>query len=145
MQDNLADAEERIEKLITQKADYEQQLKELEERLLDQEDEAGELGEKCKKLGDEVKELKADVEDLENALAKVSVLPWPRQVSLCLCLSVCLSLPPSFFFFPFTPINTLCSYLRYSGDYESSLCDNASVSLTLSFFVCLSLSVFQSL
>lgn len=70
-QDNLADAEERIEKLVTQKADYEQQLKELEERLLDQEDEAGEMGEKNKKLQEEVKELKADVEELENNLAKV--------------------------------------------------------------------------
>ena len=82
----MADAEERIEKLIGQKADYEQQLKELEERLLDQEDEAGELGEKCKKLGDEVKELKADVEDLENALAKVRDPPSP-------CHSVSLPLP----------------------------------------------------
>jgi predicted nuclease with TOPRIM domain len=72
-QDNLADAEEKIEKLITQKADYESQLKELEERLLDQEDETGEMVEKNKKLAEEVKDLKADVEDLENSLAKVSV------------------------------------------------------------------------
>ena len=70
-QDNLGDAEEKIEKLVTQKADYEQQVKELEERLLDFEDEAGELGEKTKKMADEIKDLKADVEDLENSLAKV--------------------------------------------------------------------------
>lgn len=87
-QDNLADAEERIEKLIGQKADYEQQLKELEERLLDQEDEAGEMGEKNKKMSEEIKELKHDVEDLENALAKVSVRLdlfaglWKKNTSL---------------------------------------------------------------
>ena len=71
VQDILGDAEEKIEKLISQKADYEQQLKEMDERLLDQEDESGELSEKNKKLNDEMKDLKADVDDLENSLSKV--------------------------------------------------------------------------
>ncbi|BFZ17428.1 hypothetical protein BsWGS_20467 [Bradybaena similaris] len=69
-QDNLIDAEEKIEKLISQKVEYEQQLKELEERLLDEEDAAAELEEKRKKMDAENKALKDDIADLETSLAK---------------------------------------------------------------------------
>lgn len=73
-QDNLIDAEEKIEKLISQKVEYEQQIKDMEERLLDEEDAAAELEEKKKKMESENKTLKEDIEDLENSLAKVSLL-----------------------------------------------------------------------
>ncbi|GFN81923.1 myosin heavy chain [Plakobranchus ocellatus] len=69
-QDTLIDAEEKIEKLITQKVEYEAQLKEMEERLLDEEDAAADLEEKKKKMDAENKALKEDIEDLENTLAK---------------------------------------------------------------------------
>merc|ERR1719239_721990 len=69
-QDNLIDAEEKIEGLITQKISFEQQIKEMEERLLDEEDANAEMEEKRKKLDSDNKALKEDIEDLENTLAK---------------------------------------------------------------------------
>jgi len=69
-QDNLIDAEEKIEGLIKQKADYEAQIKEFEERMLDEEDANAELEEKKKKMEADNKALKEDIEDLENSLAK---------------------------------------------------------------------------
>jgi len=69
-QDNLIDAEEKIEKLISQKVEYESQIKEMEERLLDEEDAAADLEEKKKKMEGENKALKEDIEDLEAGLAK---------------------------------------------------------------------------
>ena len=69
-QENMGDAEERIAKLITQKGDYEQQLKELEERLADEENCNEELTNIKQKLESDVEELKKDVEDLELNLQK---------------------------------------------------------------------------
>lgn len=87
-QDNLCDAEEKIEKLITQKVEYEQQIKEMEERLLDEEDANAEVEEKRKKMEAENKTLKEDIEDLENTLAKVNT-----NIKLFLCkISSCITL-----------------------------------------------------
>ncbi|XP_050394994.2 myosin heavy chain, striated muscle [Patella vulgata] len=69
-QDNVADCQEKIEKLITQKIDYEAQIKEMEERLLDEEDAAGDLEERKKKLEKENADLKKDLEEMEGNLAK---------------------------------------------------------------------------
>ncbi|XP_041362744.1 myosin heavy chain, striated muscle-like isoform X1 [Gigantopelta aegis] len=69
-QDNIGDAEEKIEKLVGQKLDLEERVKEMEERLLDEEDAAAEANEKRKKLETEIEEYKKDVEDLETSLAK---------------------------------------------------------------------------
>jgi myosin heavy chain 6/7 len=72
-QDNMCDAEEKIENLIKQKVDFEQKLKDMEERLLDEEDSAAHLEEIKGKMSAEADELKKDVEDLENSLAKVRI------------------------------------------------------------------------
>ncbi|KAH9580598.1 Myosin heavy chain, variant 2, partial [Schistosoma haematobium] len=69
-QDSLADAEEKISKLVLQRGDMEQRIKELEERLADEEDQAANLNEVKKKMSSEIEELKKDVEDLESSLQK---------------------------------------------------------------------------
>ncbi|XP_018646977.1 myosin heavy chain [Schistosoma mansoni] len=69
-QDSLADAEEKISKLVLQRGDMEQRIKELEERLADEEDQAANLTEVKKKMSAEIEELKKDVEDLESSLQK---------------------------------------------------------------------------
>ena len=70
-QDNMNDAEERISQLVTQKADYEQQIKDMEERLQDEEGSCDQLEELKRKLEEGVDKLKTDVEDLETNLQKV--------------------------------------------------------------------------
>lgn len=72
-QDNLSDAQERIERMINEKVDFEQQIKDMEERLLDEEDAAAALENLKKKMEGEIDDLKKDVEDLETSLAKVAI------------------------------------------------------------------------
>jgi len=69
-QDNLIDAEEKVEKLVMQKIEFQSQIKEMEERLLDEEDAGAELAAVKTKMEGENKALKEDIEDLENTLAK---------------------------------------------------------------------------
>lgn len=70
-EDTMIEMEERIEKFVLEKADFESQIKEMEEKLLDEEDAAAELEDLRKKLTGENDELKKDIEDLESTLAKV--------------------------------------------------------------------------
>lgn len=70
-EDTMAELEERLEKFVSEKADFEAQIKEMEEKLLDEEDAAAELEDLKKKLTGENDLLKQDIEDLESSLAKV--------------------------------------------------------------------------
>jgi myosin heavy chain 6/7 len=70
-QDTVIELEERVEQLITQKADFDSQMQEMENRLMDEEDAAAELEGLKKKMEGEMGELKRDIEDLETGLAKV--------------------------------------------------------------------------
>ncbi|XP_064621492.1 myosin heavy chain, striated muscle-like isoform X3 [Lineus longissimus] len=69
-QDNLSDAEEKIAKFITQRADMETQIKELEDRLAEEENAADGLEDVKKKLEGTMDGLKKDIEDLEGNLHK---------------------------------------------------------------------------
>ena len=71
-QDSMNDAEERISQLVTQKADYEQQIKDMEERLQDEEGTCDTLEDNKRKLEENVDKLKTDVDDLETKLQKVT-------------------------------------------------------------------------
>ena len=70
-QDTLADAEERIQQLVTQKADHEAQIKEYDDRMLDYENECETMEEERKKLEESVGNMKMDIESLEMNLQKV--------------------------------------------------------------------------
>ncbi|KAK6169002.1 hypothetical protein SNE40_020136 [Patella caerulea] len=69
-QDNVADCQEKIEKLILQKIDFESQLKEFEDRILDEENAVGGLQDKKKELEKANDDLRNDIGDLETSLAK---------------------------------------------------------------------------
>ena len=78
-QDAMIEHEERIEQLLTEKQEFESQLKEMEEKLLDEEDAAHEMEDMKNKMAQEADELKKDIEDLEGALTKVRWL-WTDHI-----------------------------------------------------------------
>ncbi len=68
--ESSGNSEEKIQKLVLQKADLESQVKELEERLSEEEANAGDLNSKKKKLEQEINDLKRDIDDLNTKFNK---------------------------------------------------------------------------
>ena len=69
-QDSLAEAEERVQQLLTEMRDKDEQMAEMEKRLEEEGGTAEALEEKKKKLEGEISGLKNDIQDMELNLQK---------------------------------------------------------------------------
>ncbi|CAF3330941.1 unnamed protein product [Rotaria sp. Silwood1] len=67
---NTAGAEERLQRIVTQKADLEQQVKDMEDRISEEEEVSAELNNKRKKLEHDIDGLKKDIDDMRLNLQK---------------------------------------------------------------------------
>ncbi|CAF1406288.1 unnamed protein product, partial [Didymodactylos carnosus] len=67
---NTNSAEERLQKLVSQKADLEQQIKDMEEHIREEEEASTELQNKRKKLEHDIDALKKDIDDMRLNLQK---------------------------------------------------------------------------